>query len=825
MYRIVFVIGFVFMSATLAGLLDNGFAENYPNELWDDEFLTDRWSGEEWPFLRDYLLSDTKRPYRMPAIKRIVDSVEMRQGNHAAQPTEDEMTVLGEWKWGSCFGVEPIDDQHIALRNGSLFQVMDISDPANPQIIGEVELAGSSFDIDISGNYAYLAGNGLTVIDISDLSQPVIVGEVRPGISYYFVEVDPRGWPYVYLGDIALSVVDVSDPANPVLIGDHITVVMWGTMEIYMDEEQHVYVYAPDWAGLAINVVDVTDPENPVRSGVLTLGTETLTISNDLLITGGVGWFSINSLEDPLAPQEIARVDELYDWGARMSSMTVVDSLLYLGIIPASSGDTMTGVMPVDISDPHNPLMLDIIEWPGMTAEWPGPPDKGVYLSKMVEVDETIWVSAGIALWGIDISDTSALQTSSYFPTPGSGVLHLLCQGDYLYAAFGHGGLWILDISDLSQPTHIGHFSTPGYLREMVIYQSIAYLRVHYNLLAVDISDPTQPTYVGALRDYCTSSGSGYGEMDAIDNYLYLPTPDEVLIIDIEQPDQIEVVGSYPLDQVSDVTIAGDLAFLATTVDNNGLNILDISSPLMPEEVGFYSQWKPKLVEIRWPYAFVATVNVDGGPGYNGFAILDVVDPHAPVEVGRIDTLWTFGSGSPGGLVISESWAYRCRSDTKVIDIDDPYNPEIVTTIPYPPSLSVCLCGTDGGRDVIAHFRRPGLIIYRNDLGTAIEDDAPLQAQNTILFQNYPNPWQAKSGQETKIRFQLPVAGMVELIVYNTNGQRIKTLIRQKQLPEGNHTVSWDGRNDRGKTVAGGIYLYRLKANGEVHTRRMILMQ
>jgi len=40
----------------------------------------------------------------------------------------------------------------------------------------------------------------------------------------------------------------------------------------------------------------------------------------------------------------------------------------------------------------------------------------------------------------------------------------------------------------------------------------------------------------------------------------------------------------------------------------------------------------------------------------------------------------------------------------------------------------------------------------------------------------------------------------------------------------GRHAVHWDGRDDGGQKVAGGVYFYRLKATGVEESRRMVLL-
>ncbi|MBN2366950.1 MAG: right-handed parallel beta-helix repeat-containing protein [Calditrichaeota bacterium] len=87
------------------------------------------------------------------------------------------------------------------------------------------------------------------------------------------------------------------------------------------------------------------------------------------------------------------------------------------------------------------------------------------------------------------------------------------------------------------------------------------------------------------------------------------------------------------------------------------------------------------------------------------------------------------------------------------------------------------------------------------------------------LFQNYPNPF----NPSTRIQFQMPRSSHVRLDIYNTLGQKIRTLVNKK-LDTDTYTVEWDCTNDAGHGVAAGIYFYRLQTSGFLETRKMILL-
>jgi len=97
----------------------------------------------------------------------------------------------------------------------------------------------------------------------------------------------------------------------------------------------------------------------------------------------------------------------------------------------------------------------------------------------------------------------------------------------------------------------------------------------------------------------------------------------------------------------------------------------------------------------------------------------------------------------------------------------------------------------------------------------------PELPDNYFLSQNYPNPF----NPITAIDFSLPEATDVSLTVYNLLGQKIVTLVNRR-MSAGNHTVYWDASRDNGgRALATGVYLYRLEAGSIVASRKMLLLK
>jgi len=85
---------------------------------------------------------------------------------------------------------------------------------------------------------------------------------------------------------------------------------------------------------------------------------------------------------------------------------------------------------------------------------------------------------------------------------------------------------------------------------------------------------------------------------------------------------------------------------------------------------------------------------------------------------------------------------------------------------------------------------------------------------------NYPNPF----NPHTRLRFGLPQKEFVEIMLYNIHGQEVITLL-QSELAAGWHSVTWDGLNQSGNSVASGVYLAILRAGGLVKVQKMLLLK
>ena len=112
------------------------------------------------------------------------------------------------------------------------------------------------------------------------------------------------------------------------------------------------------------------------------------------------------------------------------------------------------------------------------------------------------------------------------------------------------------------------------------------------------------------------------------------------------------------------------------------------------------------------------------------------------------------------------------------------------------------------------------LAVFR-DLGWFFgASPVPGAGSRWALKQNTPNPF----NPSTVISFTLAESGPAELQVFNLRGQNVRRLVAGS-LEAGEHSVTWDGRDDSGARVPSGVYFYKLTAGDFEGLQRMVLLK
>jgi hypothetical protein len=131
----------------------------------------------------------------------------------------------------------------------------------------------------------------------------------------------------------------------------------------------------------------------------------------------------------------------------------------------------------------------------------------------------------------------------------------------------------------------------------------------------------------------------------------------------------------------------------------------------------------------------------------------------------------------------------------------------------------------------IAPFQFPleSAFINGKNYPTSVEENPPASPPQIFeLAQNYPNPFAAPVTASTEavtfIHYYLQQPAEVDLTIFDATGRAIKILANGFQIA-GEHRASWDGHDQDGKHVSGGIYFYRLTAGKYSQIKKLTLLR
>jgi len=230
------------------------------------------------------------------------------------------------------------------FNTGPVLHVADVSDPTNPQVLGEVTLPGRITAIAVDGSTSYVAmgGAGVSIVDVGNPWAPEVASSIETPWASLDVAVSGRHL-YVADGLAGLGVFDVADPAHPVPVSRR---AMGYVLAVAVGHsEQCLVVFVANSSGLRI--MDMSDPQRPVEMGHL--GRYGLA---SLAAAGGYG-FAVDSsgrlhvidASSPTTPVEVGSV-LMNPHLARGGPVAISSSHAYVGGL---------GIFAVDLSETTAP--------------------------------------------------------------------------------------------------------------------------------------------------------------------------------------------------------------------------------------------------------------------------------------------------------------------------------------------------------------------------------------------------------------------------------------------------------------------------------------
>ncbi len=390
----------------------------------------------------------------------------------------------------------------IAFVDGLL--VLDISNPADPQILANIGPTGSGAgeSVTLKDNYAILAHQSyVEIYDVTVPSDPVQV-------SFFYPPGHPRkvladgNHLYTILDDNGFLVTDITDPENPVQ-GPHINTSVWGSRQDVRVKDGKLYLC--DWnRGLVIYDIlpggTVTQISEYASPGNL----------NDLTFDGNLAYLpcytelQVLDIGDPSSPVFLGNYDTSGNpWGVtvrdnraylcdfysfqildvsnpadirRLSALFLAqDGVPYRSVLNGNIAYVAYGwggLLIIDISDPENPEVV---------KKWP---EEGSVNYSTLHLEDGILYALNTSV-GIDILDVSAPFNPRRIITydhPDAVTADFHIQGDILYAAATTKGIFMVDISEPGDPVTVGRASTPGEAVGITAHDGYVYVADDFDL-------------------------------------------------------------------------------------------------------------------------------------------------------------------------------------------------------------------------------------------------------------------------------------------------------------------------------------------------------
>ncbi|HEY0552340.1 MAG TPA: Ig-like domain-containing protein, partial [Verrucomicrobiae bacterium] len=250
---------------------------------------------------------------------------------------------------------------YVAAGSAGL-QIVDISDRNNPIVVASLDTPGNADDVKVLGDFAYLADGpaGLRIISVANPLVPVFVGTVdTPGDAQ---DVVANG-SYVYVADgsSGVQIIDVSTPSAPAIVG---TI---GTLSTAkgVDVRGNLAVIANGTGGIL--TVDVTDPTQPNVLDTLSYGGDArdVVIQNNFAFVADISR-SLTSVEITAPSQPVIRASTPTSTGGTLRDVVIAGRFAF-------GADTLFGnrVPIIDVAFPAAPIPRAVLNFPNLQNERP----------------------------------------------------------------------------------------------------------------------------------------------------------------------------------------------------------------------------------------------------------------------------------------------------------------------------------------------------------------------------------------------------------------------------------------------------------------------
>jgi hypothetical protein len=569
----------------------------------------------------------------------------------------------------------------VANGNTGGVQVVDVSTPASPKVMGNYDTPGVALRVDSVGNRAYVADSigGMHILDVSTPAAPTLLGSYTDVVQVSGVQVDESNDTIAYVSDVSLGllVIDVSTPAAPTLLGTYSGPHYSENLRV---ENNLVYMthYIPDpfppdpedphTPDDQIHIIDVSNPAMPQNVGIYTGldSPENLFVENQMVyVADGLNGLQMVNTSNAAAPfltgrySSLGSATDIVVQGDRAYIASNEEGLLILDVsqptVPTLLGvyNVMGWAWDVRVHDGHTYIAtghgMHIVDQdnnlvgafsfptktPGMMLDI-AVVGNTAYISTLDYDIETDEAASTLLIYDI-ITPTEPLLLGSYHPEEMINQIDVVGSMVYMEVMeMNEVALHIIDASDPAEPVLLTTYQP---ITDFHVDQTTVHLTSSNGLTVLDVSNPASPVVVGVNPLIIR------GDLDVDDNKAYVASNYGLLSIFDVNPGSgnfLKLLGQYRLPNqlsqefISDITAANGLVYLVSTTnfENAKLSIIDASVPSQPVLRGTYSSndwlYYGVHVAVTGSYAYVST-------GINRLDILDISNPTAPLLAGSYE--------------------------------------------------------------------------------------------------------------------------------------------------------------------------------------------
>lgn len=700
----------------------------------------------------------------------------------------------------------------VAGQTGGI-KTVDITDPSAMVQLSGFPVGGNCLSVEAVGHLVYAGvADSLSIVDMSDPTLPVLLsslsmggGDIARGLT---VQED-----IAYLVTGNLGVFDVSDPTAPVLL--------------YMLDDSNYY-HAPIVIGDVLylqtryngmRVFDVSNPALPVLTQSLLASTIgewiwDVEVYGDILYVGSQYNITVYDISDVAIPVQVNKV------AVRAGGMTIDGERIYSG---------ENNLNTVDISDPHNPVLLHTRSLGGQPSNMKANAGHLYVVGsnggtlRSLTYDNALDIYANIGqstVYGTGTTIVKARLATTEDPNvvwemSGDGTNWGAINSDDQWTSVPEddGILWraTLDVT-IDVPEPVVYDIDSDWLTDISRIMSVT-----------DAPDDQGGNVIIQMER------SGYDFADEIRNPITMYNV------------WVKISGTASLLESIEGQLAArsklDNATLPIVTVNDNNFVLSRAQSQMPP--GLWAQISDFPAIQQHEYGIIAETLADStdiGTQLNSYCVtahtaapavwfaslpssgysVDNLAPGVPVAV-----VANYGAGNVG-----LDWADSPEVDFRYYRIYRSTDPGFV---PGPGNLVQQTVDSDWNDVIVDPWTQFYKITAVDYTGNESAPGSPttttatpenILPTRTDLFSAVPNPF----NPQTRLSFDMAAPGMARLAVYDVAGRLVTTLVNEHR-EAGHHSVVWNGRDANGQMSATGVYFCRFGAVGFTKSMRMVLIK